>query len=189
MVIRKAARYRPTDNKRGVMMKRVVMLASLCLVAACSAGGEEEKKAEGPVAATFGAGQWEASFETTAFRSTDGKTPILAAKVGDKETAAACVAAGSEEKPDAALLVGEGYECSYGTSYIRGGRVNSQLTCTRGGVGPIGFSVSGTSTADSFEGTAEAVSYLPGNGDFAMTRKVTARRTGPSCAAPATKKA
>ena len=168
-------------------MKSVVMLASLCLVAACSAGDEGEKKAEGPVAATPGAGQWEVSLETIEFRSTDGKTPILAAKVGDKESAAACVAAGSEEKPAADLFVGAGYDCSYGTSYIRGGRVNSQLTCTRGGVGPIGFSVSGSSTADSFEGTSEAVSYLPGSGDFAMTRKVTARRTGATCEAPATK--
>ena len=167
---------------------RNLMLVSLCLVAACS-GPAEEKKTEGPVAASPGAGQWEASFETTAFRSTDGKTPILTSKVGDKTSALACVAAGAEEKPAPALFVGEGYDCTYGTSYIRGGRVNTQLTCTHAGKGPIGFSVSGSSTADSFEGTAETVSYLPGEGDFQMTRKVTARRTGPTCAAPATKAA
>jgi hypothetical protein len=167
---------------------RKMMLLSLGLVAACSEPAEE-KKAEGPVAAVFGAGQWEASFETTDFRSTDGKTPIVTAKVGDKATAPACVTAGAEDKPAAALFVGEGYDCTYGTTYIRGGRVNAQLTCTRAGKGPIGFSASGTSTADTFEGTVDTVSYLPGDGDFQMSRKVTARRTGPTCAAPATKAA
>jgi hypothetical protein len=188
MVIPDAARYRPAHNKRGEFLMRSWMLVSLCLVGACS-GAAEEKKAEGPVAAALAAGQWQADFETTAFRSTDGKTPLVTAKVGDKASAAACVEAGAEQKPAPALFVGEGYDCTYGTSYIRGGRVNTQLTCTHAGKGPIGFSVSGTSTADSFEGTAETVSYLPGEGDFQMTRKVTARRTGPSCSAPATKAA
>jgi hypothetical protein len=164
---------------------RILVLASFCLVAACS--GSEEKKAEGPVAALPSAGQWEVAFETTAFRSTDGKTPILTAAVGDKETAAACIAAGSESKPDPALFTGAGYDCSYMTSYIKEGRVNAQLKCTREGAnGSINMSASGTSTADTFEGTVDTTSFLHGDGDFTMTRKVTARRTAPACqAAPA----
>ncbi|TFI57448.1 DUF3617 family protein [Sphingomonas parva] len=166
---------------------RGLMLASLCLVAACSGG--EEKKAEDTAAAPAapGAGQWETTFETTAFRSTDGKTPAVKAAVGDKVTGAACVAAGEESKPAPALLVGEGYDCTYSTSYIKEGRVNAQLSCKREGVsGDIQMSVSGTSTADSFEGTVDTNSYLPGDGDFSMSRKVVAKRTGPACqAAPA----
>ena len=170
---------------------RNLMLASLCLVAACSGGGEE-KKAEDSAAAPAppGAGQWETNFETTAFRSTDGKTPVLKAAVGDKVTGAACVAAGEESKPAPALLVGEGYDCNYTTSYIKNGRVNAQLNCRREGIsGDIPMSVSGTSTADSFEGTVDTNSSLSGDGDFAMTRKVTAKRIAPACTAAPTKPA
>ena len=167
---------------------RVWMLASLCLVAACSGGGDE-KKAEGPVAAVMGAGQWAIDFETTAFRSTDGKVPMLKAAVGDKAQAAACIAAGEEAKPAPALLVGAEYDCKYTSSYIKEGRVNAQLSCTREGKGPISMSVSATSTADSFEGTVDSTSFLAGDGDFAMSRKVTGRRTAPACQAPATQPA
>lgn len=167
---------------------RILVLASFGLVAACSGG--EEKKAEGPVAATLGAGQWEVSYETTAFRSTDGKTPILKSAVGEKETASVCVAAGSESKPDPALFAGAGYDCSYTTTYIKEGRVNAQLSCTREGAnGSISLSASGTSTADTIEGSVDATSYLSGDGDFAMSRKITARRTAPACQPAAPKAA
>jgi Protein of unknown function (DUF3617) len=169
---------------------RAVMLLSMCLVAACSEA-PQEKKEEGPVAASLGAGQWESSFETTAFRSTDGKTPALKAAVGDKVTGTSCVAAGEETKPAPTLFVGEGYDCAYtGASVMRDGRINSQLSCTHEDLsGPINMIVSGNSTADSLVAEVEINSYLPGDGDFAMSRKVTARRTGPTCQAPATKAA
>jgi hypothetical protein len=170
---------------------RALMLISVCLVAAACSEGAEEKKAEGPVPASIAAGQWESSFETTAFRSTDGKTPVVKAAVGDKATGVSCVAAGEESKPAAALFVGEGYKCTYeGASVMRNGRINSQLNCTHDGIsGPINMIVSGTSTADTVTAEVEINSYLPGDGDFAMSRKVTARRTGPTCQAPATKPA
>ena len=167
---------------------RALMLGSFCLVAACSGGGEE-KKAEEAVAAVMGAGQWALDFETTAFRSTDGKTPVLKAAVGDKAQALACLAAGEEAKPAPALLVGDGYDCKYTSSYIKEGRVNAQLSCTHEGKGPISMSVSGTSTADSFEGTVDSTSFMAGDGDFAMSRKITGRRTAPACQAPATQAA
>ncbi|QAY76176.1 DUF3617 family protein [Sphingosinicella sp. BN140058] len=163
---------------------RRLMLASLCLVAGC--GAAEEKKAEAPAAAAMGAGQWETAFETTAFRSTDGKTPMLKAAVGDKATSSACIAAGTDSKPEPAVLVGPDYKCSYQPgSYVKSGRINAQLTCTRGGKGPINVSISGTSTADTLDATAETTSYLPGDGDFTMKQTITAKRTGPTCQAPA----
>ena len=168
---------------------RYLLLASVCLLAACS-GEAEEKKAEGPVAAAPAAGQWEASFDTTAFRSTDGKTPIVKAAVGDKATLTACIAPGEEGKPAPALFAGEGYDCTYSSSYIKDGKVNAQLTCSREGAsGSINMSVFGSSTADTFEAEVDTNSSLSGDGDFAMSRKVTARRTGPTCAAPAAKAA
>ena len=168
---------------------RGLMMASVCLLAACS-GSAEDKKDEGPVAALPGAGQWEASFETTAFRSTDGKTPILTSAVGDKATVGACIAPGTESKPNPVLLAGEGYDCSYTNSYVKDGKVNAQLSCKREGAnGTISMSVDGKSTADTFEGVVDANSFLSGDGDFAISRKITARRTGPTCQAPATKAA
>ena len=47
------------------------------------------------------------------------------------------------------------------------------------------MTVEGTYKGDSFEGTSSATSYLSGDGDFAMNSKISGRRTGPTCAAPA----
>ena len=164
---------------------RILILASVCLAAGC--GGAEEKAADAPAAAaSMGAGQWETSFETTAFRSTDGKTPLIKAAVGDKANSSACLAAGSESKPEPAVLVGPDYKCTYQPgSYIKSGRLNAQLNCTRDGKGPINISLSGTSTADTLDATAETTSFLAGDGDFTMKQKIVAKRTGPACQAPA----
>jgi hypothetical protein len=164
---------------------RALIIVPLCLMAACSDGGGEENQAE-EAAATMQAGQWDVSSEVTAFRSTDKATPALKAAVGDKTTAPACIEAGKEDKPPAAMFAGAGYECSYKDKYIRGGRVTATLDCERDALeGHIFMTVQGTYKGDSFEGTSSAVSYLSGDGDFAMESKISGRRTGPTCAAPA----
>ena len=164
-------------------MRSLTILAA-CSLAACSGGGgEEEKKAEAP-AATMEAGQWQTQFEVTAHRTTDKTEPALKAAVGDKETGSACIAAGSEATPPPALFAGPGYDCSYKSSYIRNGRINASLKCSRAGMpGEIMMSVDGSYTGTSFEGTASTTTYLVGNGDFASTRKISGRKTGPTCAA------
>ena len=163
---------------------RCLIIVPLCLAAACSGGGEEKKAEE--AAATMQAGQWQISSEVTAFRSTDKATPALKAAVGDKATAAACIEAGKEGKPPAALFAGAGYECDYKDSYIRSGRITATLECERDALeGKIFMTVQGTYKGDSFEGTSDATSYLSGEGDFAMNSKISGRRTGPTCAAPA----
>ena len=161
---------------------RCLIIVPLFLASACSGGGEE-KKAEAEIPATFPAGQWETAFETTALRSTDKTTPALDATVGDKEQANACVTEADAAQPPADLLVGEGYECSYKSAYIRSGRLNASLNCRREGItGELMMSVSGNYTADTIEGTVETTTYLPGDGDYAHTRTFTGRKTGDTCA-------
>jgi hypothetical protein len=162
-------------------MRNLTILAA-CSLAACS-GGEEEKKVE-VQAATMEAGQWQTEHEVTAHRSTDKTEPALKAAVGDKETGSACIVAASEATPPPALFAGSGYTCTYKDSYIRGGRINASLTCKRAGLsGEIMMSVDGTYTGTSFNGTVSTSTYLVTDGDFASTRKVSGRKTGPTCAA------
>jgi hypothetical protein len=163
---------------------RALIIVPLCLAAACSGGGGEEKVEE--AAATMQAGQWEISSEVTAFRSTDKATPALKAAVGDKATAPACIEAGKEAKPPAEMFAGAGYECDYKDSYIRAGRITATLDCERDALeGRIFMTIEGNYKGDSFEGTSSSTSYLSGEGDFAMNSKISGRRTGPTCAAPA----
>lgn len=163
---------------------RGLIVAPLCLLAACSGGGEEKKAAE--AADSLQAGQWEISSEVSDFRSTDKATPALKATAGDKATAPACIEGGKEDKPPAEMFAGVGYECEYKDNYISGGRINLSLECEREALeGKVMVSVQGTYKGDSFEGTSTATSFLPGDGDFVMNSKITARRTGPTCAAPA----
>ena len=165
------------------------MLLPLCL-AACSGGETQEKKAEGPAAATVEAGQWETSFEVVSIRSTDKTTPALKAAAGEKASGTACVAKGEEAKPAPELFAGEGNTCTYKSSYIRSGRLNASLSCRRDGIdGELMMTVVGKYTGTSFEGTVDTVSYLPGSGDFEMSRKISGRKTGDACQAPAATKA
>jgi hypothetical protein len=163
---------------------RSLIIVPLCLAAACSGGGEEKKADES--AATMQAGQWEVTSQVTAFRSTDKATPALKAAAGDKSTAPACIEAGKEDKPPPEMFAGAGYECDYKDQYIRSGRLTATLDCERDALeGHIFMTIEGSYKGDSFEGTSSATSYLSGDGDFAMNSKISGRRTGPTCAAPA----
>lgn len=165
---------------------RAWIMVPLCLVAACSDGASDEKKGEEAAAAAMQAGQWQIDSDVTAFRSTDKATPALKANVGDKATAASCIEAGKEDKPPPEMFAGAGYECEYKDRYMRSGRINVSLECERDALeGKILMTVEGSSKAEGFEATANANSLLSGDGDFAMTTKLTGRRTGASCAAPA----
>lgn len=161
---------------------RAALIVPFCLAAAACSGGGDEKKTEAEVPATFPAGHWESSFETTDIRSTDKTTPALEAKAGDKETASACVTADNAAQPPAELLVGEGYQCRYKNAYIRSGRLNASLDCRREGVeGELMMSVSGKYTADTLEGTVDTTTYLSGDGDYSHSRSFTSRKTSDTC--------
>ncbi|HEY0147599.1 MAG TPA: DUF3617 family protein [Allosphingosinicella sp.] len=162
-------------------MRHLFTLSACLLAAACSGGGEEKKVEE--AAANMEAGQWTADFEVTAIRSTDKTTPALEAKVGDKETGGACIAAGSEATPPGELFAGPGYTCATQSSYVRNGRANVSLKCSRPGIsGDIMHTLQASYTGTTFEGTVETITYLPGQGDFEMSRKISGRKTGASCA-------
>lgn len=163
---------------------RALIVVPLCLAAACSGGGEENKAEE--AAAVMQAGQWEISSVVSDFRSTDKATPALKAAAGDKASAPACIEAGKEDKPPAEMFAGVGYECDYKDRYISGGRINLTLECEREALeGKVMVSVQGTYAGETLEGTSTATSFLPGEGDFVMNSRISGRRTGPSCAAPA----
>jgi hypothetical protein len=163
---------------------RPLIVIPLCLAAACSGGGEEKKAQE--AAGSMQAGQWAISSEVTDFRSTDKATPALKAAAGDQTEAAACIEAGKEDKPPAGMFGGVGYECEYKDNYISGGRINLSLECERDALeGKVMVSVQGTYKGESFEGTSTATSFLPGDGDFVMNSRISGKRTGPTCAAPA----
>jgi hypothetical protein len=167
---------------------RLLILASLCLVAACSDGaGDGGDKAVAEPPATFPAGQWEVTSEVTAFRQADKGAPKIKFAVGDKAANSACVAASEGQKPNPALFLGDGYQCSYQNAYARKGMVNESLSCTRKGLeGQVMANVEGHYTADSFEGTATTSTSLYTDGDVVFTRKLSARRTGEcQAAAPA----
>jgi hypothetical protein len=161
---------------------RAFAFAPLLVLAACSGGegGEQKKVEEAPVA--IEAGQWETAFEVASIRSVDKTTPALKAEVGNKETGKSCIAEADRAEPPPELFAGAGYDCDYKTSYIKNGRINASLSCKRSGVsGEFLMSVSGSYTKDAFEGTVGTTTYLPGDGDFEMTRKISGRRTGPTC--------
>jgi hypothetical protein len=70
-------------------------------------------------------------------------------------------------------------------SYMRGGRMSLQFKCNRPGRGQLTQTVDGTFKADSFDATIITGSLFAGDGDYAMTRKLTGRRVG-DCAGEAT---
>lgn len=164
---------------------RRLTIAFLCLGAAACGGGQEEKKAE-ETPAMLPAGTWTIASEVTAMRSTDKTTPAVKAAVGDKDSDTVCVDKASKTPPPE-LFAGKGYQCSYSTSYMKEGTINATMDCRRAGLkGSIPMTVQGTYTAKGFNGTVDATSYLTGDGDFAMTRKLSATvKPGACTAAPA----
>jgi Protein of unknown function (DUF3617) len=169
MVIPPPPRYRAATTGEDAMRK--LLVAALCLGAAACGGAPEEKKAEAPPA-LFPAGTWTMSSKITAFRSLDKTPPAIKATVGDQENATICVDKASQEPPPA-LFSGQGNSCTYKSAYMKDGLVNAVIDCRREDVeGAIMMTIQGNYTATGFTGTADTTAYLPGPGDFAMSRKI-----------------
>jgi hypothetical protein len=164
-------------------MRASMVIPFFLALGACSGGAADKAGEEAAAPATLPAGQWQANWEVTAMRQTDhAPKPAVAAKVGDKDQADLCVGKGDGAKPNPALFGGPGYDCAYQSSYIKDGMMTADLACTRAGVhGAINMSMRGTYDSKSYEGTIEANSYLPGPGDFAMTRKIGGKFVAPAC--------
>jgi hypothetical protein len=159
---------------------RYLMMLPLCLAATACGGEEKATNAAAAIPATMAPGQYATDIEVTAFRSTDGRTPVLKAAVGDKSAGGGCLTTGN---PPPELFASPGHKCSYKTTYIKDGMINASLGCKADGIdGDITMNVEGSYTATGFDATVKTNTYLPGAGDFEMSRKVKGTLTGPSCA-------
>lgn len=144
------------------------------LLAAC--GGEKPAPVE-EAAPKLNAGLYELSSEVTQLTSTDRTTPATKLTQGAKEVIKACVSANGVPAPE--LLAEEGDKCEVKNSYIRNGRMNAEMSCTRDSQsGPIMPAMNGSFKADSFEGEIITLTYFTKDGDYRMTRKVSAKRIG-----------
>jgi Protein of unknown function (DUF3617) len=153
---------------------RVLAWIPFVLIAGC--GEAPENKAE-PAAAALAPGQWALTSEVTSFRQADQGRPAIDTPVGTRATAGSCAAPGHQLPTE--FLAGEGYRCNYGTYYVRNGRVNVTMSCTREGLdGSITMAAEGTFQANGVEFRRTLTTSLPGDGDVAIETRVTGRRTG-----------
>ena len=158
---------------RGVNMAPVIGAAMA--LAAC--GGEKAAPAE-QAAAALQPGLYELTSEVTGLSSTDNTTPATTAKQGDKAMIKACVAADGKPAPEL-FAEAEADKCEIKNSYIRNGRLSAQMSCKREGMrGEVMPAMMGSFKADSFEGDITSLSYFIEEGDYRMTRKVSAKRVG-----------
>ena len=127
------------------------LIGAAMMLAAC--GGEKPAPAKEEAADALKPGLYELTSEVTGLSSTDNTTPATKAKEGDK--------------------------CEIKNSYIRYGRLSAQMSCKREGRrGEVMPAMMGSFKADSFEGEITSLSYFIEDGDYRMTRKVTAKRVG-----------
>ncbi len=158
-------------------LPKLMAMAGLA-AALASCGGEQkaEPAAEGPPA-TLPAGLYEMSSEVIQLASTDRTTPATSLKQGDKLVTRACVAA--EGMPEPAMFAEDGDTCQIKNSYIRSGRMSVQLSCKRPGKsGDVMPAMMGSFTKDGFEGEITTLTYFIEDGDYRVTREVTAKRVG-----------
>jgi hypothetical protein len=158
-------------------MQKLIGLAGLAFALTACGGGKQDKAAVEKAPATLPAGLYEMSAEVTQLASTDQTTPATKLKQGETQVIKACV--GSDGKPEPALLAEQGDQCEIKNSYIRNGRMSAQMSCKREGVsGDVMPAMMGSFTKDGFEGEITTLTYFVQDGDYRLTRKVTAKRVG-----------
>lgn len=159
----------------------MLIAAGAALLAGC--GGEaQQKKEASAVPAKLTPGEYEVTATVKSFRSTDGNTPVLAAKQGDTITSQGCV--GADGTPPPELFAAKGDACTVQNPYVRNGRMNLTLDCTRKGTpGKIMGEVNGSFTADGLTGSATTTSFIQGPGDYELRTDIAGRRVGACTAA------
>ena len=164
------------------------LMTSLAAATAITLLGGCGSEAPAPVATdkakTLTAGEYEVSSEVATLASADKTTPATSAKVGDKAVTRACIAADGALDP--ALFIDAGDKCTAQSSYVRSGRLSVQYSCDRPGKGKVYPAADGNFTADGFEAIVTVGTSFTGDGDYNLTRKLTAKRVGDCPAGGAT---
>jgi hypothetical protein len=157
--------------------RNLVCAGALALALAACGGAKQEPAAVEKSPAKLAAGLYELSAEVTQLASTDNSAPATKLKQGDKLVTKACVAADGRPTPE--LLAEEGDKCELKNSYIRNGRMNAEMSCSRDGKsGGVMPAMNGSFSKDGFEGEITTLTYFVDDGDYRLTRKVTAKRVG-----------
>jgi hypothetical protein len=152
------------------------VIGAAAMLGAC--GGEKAAAPKEEAADALKAGLYEVTSEVTALSSTDNTTPFTKLKVGDKRVVKACISPDNKPAPEL-FAETEGDKCGIKNSYIRYGRLSAQMSCTREGKrGEVMPAMMGSFKADSFEGEITQLTYFIEDGDYRMTRKVSAKRVG-----------
>jgi len=150
-------------------------LSALAMLAACG-DAETGKNAARTKAASLAAGQWELASEVTSFEVVDGGRAQIDTPVGTRAAETVCVGAG---RPPTAFFSGEGYRCRYDNYYVRNGRLNVTMICSREGLsGQIPIAADGRFEEESLEYSRDVSTSLAGDGDVRIALSVTGRRTG-----------
>jgi len=164
-------------------MMRMVVIGGVALLLGACGSDEPAQNTATAVPAKLTPGQYEVQLTVTGFRSTDGNTPVVKAKPGDVITSQGCVGADGTPAPE--LFAAKGDVCTPQNPYIRNGRMNLSLNCTRKGTpGRIMAEVNGSFTADALTGTASTTSFIQGPGDYELKADVKGRRVGECTTAP-----
>ena len=161
---------------------RLMLVIPLMLAAGCGGDAAPEEKKGGRLA-SLEAGQFELVSEVTTLSSVDDGAPAINTPVGTRATHNVCVT--SSGRAPTELFSGEGYECSYNNYYVRNGRINALLSCSRAGLqGDISMTVDGTFESGQLTYNRNIRTILASDGDVLINHRVTGRRTG-DCAAEA----
>lgn len=162
------------------MVRHALITFGTIALAACG-GGEVEAPKKAEVPTKLPAGTYEVTATVKSLASTD-KTPVPTfAKVGDVIKSQGCV--GADGLPAPELLAAKGDVCELQNPYVRGGRMNVTLDCTRKGQGKVMTLLNGNYTADGFTGELTANSSFSGPGDYKLVEEITARKVSDQCTA------
>ena len=161
---------------------RYLCLVPVLALAACGGDTQNKSKAGGAV---LQPGQYEVTAEVTNFRKADQGTAKIDTPAGTRTTRSVCLTGTPDATPD--LFADEGFTCqTYGGAYARNGMLNLSLTCSRPGLdGQLGYSISGSYDARSFQADRTLTTALSTDGDVVIVSRAQGRRTGDCSAAPA----
>lgn len=154
-------------------------------LAACGGGGETEtEEAAADPVDTMLPGAFAITTEVTSLDSTDGGEPATNAEMGGTTTTNVCV--GEDGLLPAAAFGEDGDNCTVENPYIRRGKVRQTLVCQRDGAsGQIRLQVDAEFTGETLDGTVRSSTFFADDGDYSMTRTISAQRTGDCTAAEA----